>query len=198
MTTGLTRGEQSRARLLEAATREFARLGYHQTKISTIVADAGVTQPTFYLYFSGKEAIFDELVTAFRQRMRTIVQHDPLAPDMTLPEVATRVQQLIEQGYQLLGENPELTRIALIQAPDAEEIRREYAQLISNNMQIHQAMRFFRSDVPPEIVAESILALIERLALRFVLTGQQDAATLARYTRDLILNGTLIERIELP
>ena len=46
-----TRGEESRARLLAAAAREFAQHGYHETKVSTIVADAGVSQPTFYFYF---------------------------------------------------------------------------------------------------------------------------------------------------
>src|ERR1700728_5511117 len=58
----LTRGERSRARLIEAAIEEFAANGYHGAKISDIVARAGLTQPSFYMYFVNKDAIYDYLL----------------------------------------------------------------------------------------------------------------------------------------
>ena len=58
-------GEQSRALLLTIAAEEFAQKGYYETKISTLVQRAGLTQPTFYLYFKSKEAIFQELIDSF-------------------------------------------------------------------------------------------------------------------------------------
>ena len=62
-------GEQSRALLLEVAAEEFAQKGYFHTKISDIVKRAGLTQPSFYLYFESKDAIFQELVDLFRRRI---------------------------------------------------------------------------------------------------------------------------------
>ncbi len=52
-------------RLVAAATDLFAVRGYHATRVSDIVRQAGVAQGTFYLYFAHKEALFVHLVDAF-------------------------------------------------------------------------------------------------------------------------------------
>lgn len=51
------RGER-RERLLEAASRVFARAGYEQVSMDEIAAEAGVGKPTIYRYFDGKAALF--------------------------------------------------------------------------------------------------------------------------------------------
>ncbi|WP_369815820.1 TetR family transcriptional regulator [Achromobacter sp. 2789STDY5608615] len=43
----LTKGERTRLQLLEVAAAEFAERGFQHTRISDIVARAGVTQPVF-------------------------------------------------------------------------------------------------------------------------------------------------------
>jgi AcrR family transcriptional regulator len=64
------RGAETRARLLEAAEAVFAELGYHDASIVKITEAAGVAQGTFYLYFTGKRDIFDELVRDLNRRVR--------------------------------------------------------------------------------------------------------------------------------
>jgi AcrR family transcriptional regulator len=64
------RGAETRARLLEAAEAVFAELGYHDASIVKITEGAGVAQGTFYLYFTGKRDIFDELVRDLNRRVR--------------------------------------------------------------------------------------------------------------------------------
>ncbi len=64
------RGAATRARLLEAAERVFAELGYHDASIVKITEAAGVAQGTFYLYFAGKQQVFDELVRDLNHRVR--------------------------------------------------------------------------------------------------------------------------------
>ena len=64
------RGAATRARLLEAAEAVFADLGYHDASIVKITEAAGVAQGTFYLYFSGKQEIFEELVRDLNRRVR--------------------------------------------------------------------------------------------------------------------------------
>jgi AcrR family transcriptional regulator len=55
------KGARTRRRLLDAAERVFAELGYHDASIVKITEAAGVAQGTFYLYFTGKQEIFDVL-----------------------------------------------------------------------------------------------------------------------------------------
>jgi AcrR family transcriptional regulator len=64
------RGAATRTRLLEAAESVFSELGYHDASIVKITEAAGVAQGTFYLYFAGKQEIFEELVRDLNRRVR--------------------------------------------------------------------------------------------------------------------------------
>jgi AcrR family transcriptional regulator len=64
------KGARTRRRLLQAAEQVFAGLGYHDASIVKITEAAGVAQGTFYLYFSGKQEIFDVLVEDLNTRLR--------------------------------------------------------------------------------------------------------------------------------
>lgn len=69
--TSLTgRGEATRRRLLDAAEDVFGRLPYQDASIVKITERAGVAQGTFYLYFSGKQEIFEELVADLNHQVR--------------------------------------------------------------------------------------------------------------------------------
>ena len=64
------RGTRTRAKLLQAAETVFASVGYHEASIVKITEAAGVGLGTFYLYFEGKQAIFDEVVEDLNRRVR--------------------------------------------------------------------------------------------------------------------------------
>jgi TetR/AcrR family fatty acid metabolism transcriptional regulator len=68
----LSKGERTHANLRRHAAAEFARLGYHNTKVSDIVKATGVSQPTFYCYFESKEMAYEDLMTDFRSRLETL------------------------------------------------------------------------------------------------------------------------------
>ena len=51
-------GESTRNRILRAASDVFARKGYSGTTIEDLVALAGVSRPSMYYHFNGKEALF--------------------------------------------------------------------------------------------------------------------------------------------
>lgn len=57
--------EERRKQILDAALEQFSESGYYATKVSTIVARAGIAQGTFYLYFKDKRSIFEELLDIF-------------------------------------------------------------------------------------------------------------------------------------
>ena len=58
------RGEETRARLLQAAYDEFLRRGYHGTSMRQIAAAAGVAVGGIYNHFANKEAIFAAVLDA--------------------------------------------------------------------------------------------------------------------------------------
>jgi AcrR family transcriptional regulator len=56
------RGQRTRQRLLDAAAEVFDRAGYHAVRVDDIVAAAESSHGTFYLYFTSKEDLFEQLV----------------------------------------------------------------------------------------------------------------------------------------
>lgn len=70
--------EDRRQAILQSAAEEFAKGGYHATKIEDIVASAKIARGTFYLYFTDKRTIFSELVDRFSARLgMAILRVDP-------------------------------------------------------------------------------------------------------------------------
>ena len=65
-----TQGAERKQQLLDAAARLFAEQGYAATRVVDIVDAAGVAKGLFYWYFENKEALFRELATEIRRRLR--------------------------------------------------------------------------------------------------------------------------------
>ena len=59
---GLTKGAQTRQRILDAARRVFARHPYHAASIRMIASEAGMEHGTIRYHFARKSDIFEEIV----------------------------------------------------------------------------------------------------------------------------------------
>ena len=65
---------QLRARLIDAATQEFAAAGYAGATLDGIAARAGVTKGGVYFHFDGKEELFFAVLDHWRElRRRTLL-----------------------------------------------------------------------------------------------------------------------------
>lgn len=107
--------EERRRQILDAALAEFSEAGYHATKVSDIVARAGIAQGTFYLYFKDKRSIFEELLSTFFQK---------ISASITRIEVSQPIFEQIHQNIHnvmstLLAER-RFTKILLLEAHGVE------------------------------------------------------------------------------
>ena len=59
------RGEETRARILEAAAECFARYGYEATGVAELCRHAGLSKGAFYHHFPSKQAVFLELLNSW-------------------------------------------------------------------------------------------------------------------------------------
>lgn len=183
------KGRESRERIMAAAAYEFASHGFHETKISSIVSRAGLTQPAFYLYFSSKEAIFNELVDDFRFRLFRLTEELRLTAGMRKEELAQRTLDAVTALFRFLAEDPNLTRIGLFQAHDAEQCKEAAISLVTENLLAEQQAGYYRSELNMSIVAASIVGMIERLTASCLLPGAYEPEVIAKEIMNLLMYG---------
>lgn len=187
-------GEESRALLLDLAAKAFAQHGYHETKVSMIVKSASVTQPTFYLYFENKEAIFKELIELFRHRLTQFVEKSRLQRDLDLNTIEGRIIHTLTNLLRFFSTEPNLTRIGFYLSAEATQIKTELAAQIKDNLNFEVKEGYFRTDVDTEMVAESLVGMIERLTVTQLFTKRKEPEAIAQEIVQLFLYGLLPER----
>lgn len=74
------RREERRDAILAAAKEVFATHGYHEANVQHIISRAGIARGTFYLYFTSKRDVFQELLDDFLALLRANVRRISLDP----------------------------------------------------------------------------------------------------------------------
>jgi len=184
------KGVETRQKLLDAAEHVFAELGYHEASIVKITEAAGVGQGTFYLYFSSKKEIFDELVRDLNRRVRHAMKE-------ASSKGATRVEaELLGFGayFRFTTEHPGLygiIRQAEFVSP--EMLRYHYDKLSEGYIEgLRNAMgRGETAELDPEVTAWALMAAGEMIGMRWILWG--DGAMPERVELELarIIRGVL-------
>ena len=162
------RGERTRQKLLDAAEKVFAELGFHDASIVKITEAAGVGQGTFYLYFASKKQVFDELVLDLNARVRHAMTEAAAAG-------STRAEsELLGFGgfFRFTAEHPALYRI-IRQAEfvSPESLQLHYERLtegyVAGLKQAMEAGEVAQGD--PEVLAWSLMGIGELLGMRWIL-----------------------------
>jgi AcrR family transcriptional regulator len=162
------RGLRTRERLLAAAEEVFAELGYHDASIVKLTEAAGVGQGTFYLYFSSKKEIFDELVLDLNHRVRQAMT-EAAAGGRTRVE---KEQRGFAAFFRFTAEHPALYRI-IRQAEfvSPEILHLHYERLTSGYVAgLKQAMEAGEiEEGDPELLAWKLMGIGELIGMRWIL-----------------------------
>jgi AcrR family transcriptional regulator len=106
--------ERTKARILEAATAEFAAKGLAGARVSEIAARAGVNQQLIAYYFDGKEGLYREVGRRWRAYEAEVIPDDTPLAEMIKRYVRASVDQggrlLAWEGLADTGEDDEVTR----------------------------------------------------------------------------------------
>jgi AcrR family transcriptional regulator len=166
------RGARTRRRLLEAAETVFAELGYHDASIVKITEAAGVGQGTFYLYFSSKKEIFDELVLDLNHRVRQAMTEAASQGETR----ADREQLGFAAFFRFTAEHPALYRIVRqAEFVSPEMLHRHYERLTEGYVAgLRQAMEQGEiASGDPELLAWALMGIGELIGMRWILWADQ-------------------------
>jgi AcrR family transcriptional regulator len=165
-----------REQILNNAREIFARRGYHAATIDDIVAAAGIARGTFYLYFTDKRDIFEEIVDRALARLGAAIERvDPHDPTRT---VADQVRANIRRIVTLLLEDHATTKIFLSDVggvdPDFDQKLQafydEIAAILRRSLQDGQALGIVVAG-DAQLYAFLTLGALKELLCQIVLRG---------------------------
>lgn len=182
------RGRATRAKLLDAAVVVFSRKGFHATRVDDIVKRAKTSHGTFYLYFSSKDALFDQLVAEVTDEFRALTESLPTIT--TTPESRAALELWLVQFIEAYARYGPLIRSwtdaerpgAAADGPD--DILGTVADALAAKVKLRR-----RKDLDPAIASLALVAMVERVNY-FSTAGQiaDDAPALASTLASIMLD----------
>ncbi|CAH8772946.1 TetR/AcrR family transcriptional regulator [Paenibacillus dendritiformis] len=184
--------QESKRKLMQSAEKLFAAKGVRGTKVSEIVAGAGLTQAAFYLYFTSKDDLAAQLLQQFNEQLLRLGNAGSEVKHLPASDVEAYIVSALTDLFRLFGEQPQLTKIALQISDDSDQVRERIVRQIVANMLHNQSLGIVKPEIDPELTAESIVAAMERLVYRYVETGERTPEELGSHTASLFLQGMLL------
>lgn len=162
------RGQATRAKLLDAAEHVFAELGYHDASIVKITERAGIGLGTFYLYFEGKQTIFEALVIDLNRRVRHAMAE--AMQDATDRLAAERAG--FAGFFRFTAQHPALYRVvreAEFVSPAALHLH--YTRIVEGYAEGLRAAQAEGEvdDIDPDVAAWALMGMGELIGMRFLL-----------------------------
>lgn len=112
--------QDRREQILDIALQQFAKHGYHRTKISDIVQAAGVAQGTFYWYFKSKKAIALELVQRGESELLEMVHQGYRTSPGTIQDAVQSSERLFANFFSFAETNQSFMQL-LVKGVETEE-----------------------------------------------------------------------------
>ena len=161
------KGERTRRKLLEAAEQVLVTHDYHDASIAKITETAGVAQGTFYIYFTSKKDIFDEVVADLNRQVRHAMTEAASGATSRL-----ETERLGFAGFfRFTREHPALYRVirqAEFVSPSA--LRNHYEKIAEGYFSPLQDAMATGEVAPgdPMILAWSLMAVGEAIGMRWI------------------------------
>lgn len=170
-----------RDELMQAGMTLFSQKGYHNTKVSDVVREAGVAQGTFYLYFDSKADLFAALLEEFISLITEAVS--AIAVDMdsirTPVQFAARIRRAVEAILTVYRDNAALARIFIREGSSLDEKSTDrWKNTIDRLAELGAAVMdegIERGFIPPQntkVVPYCVLGMYERAAYRWLVEDQ--------------------------
>lgn len=190
---------QTREQLIDAAIRMFQQNGFQKTRVSDIVASAGVSQGTFYNYFHSKEAVFRQVCNEFIDQVRDlfVMRTEHIFDGETPEEIRNNVLTVIDDLLTVYGENLAVAELLFREGIGNgglfkeiyEDILSVFIDLIEEQV-VKGVTKGFLDTEDPGIAAVFLFGLFERSLFYFLLVRKNtDLHQLKTQMADFILKG---------
>ena len=169
-----------RDRILDAATKVFAKRGFFAAQVADVAKRAGVAAGTVYLYFKSKD---DLLLSLFDRTMRDAIAEGRAALE-ALDHTATpieRLRHIARVHLTRLGRDRQLTVVFQVELRQSTKFMsrlstsslRDYLGLLRDVIVDGQRAGQFRHDINPTLAAKVIFGALDEMATNWILSERE-------------------------
>jgi len=153
----------TRRRLVEAATRLFAKDGLHGVTTHTIARAAGVAAGTFYLHFEDKQALFREVAFEAARRLRSRMERAGASSSNPGVSVRARAAELLAFAEEnrslvqiLFGRNHEAAGVGV-------DVLEFLAEEIERSLRARGSAGLLEQDIDLAVAAQALVGMRARI-----------------------------------
>ncbi|MBC8177367.1 MAG: TetR/AcrR family transcriptional regulator [Deltaproteobacteria bacterium] len=192
---GKRKNNEKYHRIIEAATKVFAKKGFYQSKISEIAKEAKVADGTIYIYFENKD---DILISLFEEQMKAVIDNMK-AQISGIDDPAKRLERFASTHLGLIEKNQDMAEIIQVELRQSGKFMKEYKNekfiqyldIIEDIISEGQKRGVFKKDVIPKVAKRAFFGALDEVSRFWVLSSRRhyDIRTLARQISQYFLNG---------
>lgn len=192
------RRERTKQQILSAAIDVFHENGFQKTRISDIVAKAGVAQGTFYLHFQSKEQIFHHICSEFRVLFLSLLDDAAdLFTGASIEAIREKLFVFIRELITLFTANYKMARLLFVEGNSNggqfngvyENIYAEFIERIGKHL-LNGKNRGYLAFEDAETAATFLIGLFDSSLFYFMrVKNHFDIDKLSRRMTDFMLNG---------
>ena len=184
-------------RIINAATKIFAKKGFYQAKVSDIAREAQVADGTIYLYFENKDdiliSLFEEQMKLVLENMRTQVseERDPVK----------KIEKFAVTHLRLIESNKNVAEIIQVELRQSSKFMKEYKNegfmeylnLIAEIIEEGQKKGVFSMKIIPDIAKRAFFGALDEMSRFWVLSSRKkyDIETAAKQISGYFLKGLM-------
>jgi TetR/AcrR family transcriptional regulator, fatty acid metabolism regulator protein len=182
-------------RIIQAATKMFARKGFYKTRISEIAMEAQVADGTVYIYFENKD---DILISLFEEQMKVVIDNmvDQISGE---DDPVKKLEKFALIHLQLIEQNPNMAEIIQVEVRQSSQFMKEYKNekfaqyldIIGEIIREGQEKGVFKKEVIPGVAKRAFFGALDEMSRFWVLSShkQYDIRTAAKQISEYFLNG---------
>lgn len=192
---GKRKNSEKYHKIIEAATKVFAKKGFYKAKISEIASEARVADGTIYIYFENKD---DVLICLFEEQMKAVL--DNMVIQLSAEDnCVKKFEKFALTHLQLVEQNKNMAEIIQVEVRQSSKFMKEYKndpfvqylELIADIIRQGQKEGIFKKEIIPGVAKRAFFGALDEMSRFWVLSSrrQYDIKTAAKQITEYFLVG---------
>ena len=192
---GKRKNNEKYHRIIEAATKVFAKKGFYKAKISEIAREAQVADGTIYIYFENKD---DILICLFEEQMKTVLDNMVIQLSVESDPIK-KLEKFALAHLQLVEQNKNMAEIIQVEVRQSSKFMKEYRndpfvqylELIADVIRQGQKEGLFKKEIIPGVAKRAFFGALDEMSRFWVLSSrrQYDIKIAAKQISEYFLVG---------